>query len=148
MAKVRSVSTSRVIPASAQAIFEVLADPAQHSVIDGSGTVRGTREVPERLSLGATFGMSVKRGVKYPITNTVIEFDEGRRIAWRHFHGHIWRYELEPLQHGTKVTETFDWATSRFPRYIELFGYPKRNLADMERTLVGLAQTAVGPAAA
>ncbi len=148
MAKVRSVSTSRTIPAPPERIFEVLADPAQHSVIDGSGTVQGTREAPSRLSLGATFGMSVKRGVRYPITNTVIEFEEGRGIAWRHFHGHVWRYRLDPVDHGTRVTETFDWASSRFPRYIELLSYPRRNLADMERTLVRLAEVVVGPAAA
>ena len=27
----------------------------------------------------------------------MVEFEEGRRIAWRHFAGHIWRYILEPL---------------------------------------------------
>ena len=113
----QAVSVERVIAATPDRIFDVLADPAQHPVIDGSGTVKHTRgETPARLSLGAKFGMSMKLGVPYGITNTVVEFEDGRRIAWRHFGGHRWRYELEPADGGTRVRETYDWSTSD-PRY-------------------------------
>lgn len=37
------VTVERTIPADAAAIFDVLADPAQHPVIDGSGSVRDAR---------------------------------------------------------------------------------------------------------
>jgi uncharacterized protein YndB with AHSA1/START domain len=105
------VSASRVVPASPQEIFDLLADPRQHHVIDGSGMVQGAVSGPDRLSLGARFGMSMRMGIPYRITNTVVEFEEGRRIAWRHFGQHRWRYELEPVDGGTKVTETFDLST-------------------------------------
>ena len=105
------VSASRVIPAPPEQIFELLADPRQHHVIDGSGMVQGAASGPERLSLGATFGMSMKLGIPYRITNKVVEFEEGKRIAWRHFGRHRWRYELEPVDGGTRVTETFDLST-------------------------------------
>lgn len=33
------------------------------------------------------------------------EFDEDRLIAWRHFAGHRWRYELEPVDRATPAQE-------------------------------------------
>ena len=91
------VSRSRFIAAAPEAIFEVLATPALHSVIDGSDTVKGAQpRGPERLALGAKFGMEMNMKMDYKILNTVCEFEEGRRIAWRHFYGHVWRYLLEP----------------------------------------------------
>ncbi len=91
------VSRSRFIAAAPEAIFEVLATPALHSVIDGSDTVKGAQpRGPERLALGAKFGMEMNMKMDYKILNTVCEFEEGRRIAWRHFCGHVWRYLLEP----------------------------------------------------
>lgn len=132
----RTVSVSRVINATPDAIFDILADPARHHVIDGSGTVQAGRSGnPERLSLGARFGMDMKMGVPYRITNEVVEFDEDRRIAWRHFGHHIWRYELEPVEGGTRVTESFDWSKARFPPFYEWMGYPAKHEVNMARTL-------------
>jgi uncharacterized protein YndB with AHSA1/START domain len=137
----RKVSVTRVIPADRQAIFDLLADPAMHPRIDGSGTVRDVQEGgPERLSEGARFGMDMKMGASYKVLNTVVEFEEGERIAWRHFHGHRWRYELEDVDGGTKVTETFDWSTAKTKLTLELAGIPKRNEAGMQKTLERLEQ--------
>ena len=145
MGKKRTLSTSRVIPAPRQQIFDVLADPAMHPVIDGSGTVRDAQEGgPERLEAGATFGMQMKMGAGYKIANRVVEFDEGRRLAWCHFHGHRWRYELEDVDGGTKVTETFDWSTAKTKWTLELAGIPKKNLEAMERTLERLEDVVTG----
>jgi uncharacterized protein YndB with AHSA1/START domain len=139
--KERKVSVSRVIPADRQAIFDVLADPAMHPVIDGSGSVQDVQEGgPDRLEKGAKFGMSMKMGAPYRILNTVVEFEEGRLIAWRHFHGHRWRYELADVDGGTEVTETFDWSTAKSKLALELAGFPKKNEAGMERTLVRLEE--------
>jgi hypothetical protein len=92
--------------------------------------------------------MSMKQRVPYRVTNIVVEYEKDRRLAWRHFGGHVWRYELEPVAGGTRVTETFDWSTARSPRFIELMRYPRKHLADMERTLERLEELLVGPAAA
>jgi hypothetical protein len=126
-------------------VFAILADPRQHARIDGSGSVKEMLRGPERLTKGATFGMDMKLfGLPYKIRNTVVEFEEGRRIAWRHFGGHRWRYVLEPTAGGTKVTESFDY--SRYglvPRLVvELAGFPQRNREGIAHTLVKLKEAA------
>lgn len=136
----RVVVVERFIAASPHLIFDVLADPSRHPEIDGSGTVRASRpSAPERLSLGATFGMDMQFGVPYRIKNTVVEFEDGRLIAWRHFGGHIWRYRLTPAEGGTTVTEEFDYRTARSPVVLEMLRYPQRHRPEMERTLERLA---------
>ena len=137
MSDERKVSVSRVIDATPEAIFDVLADPGKHPIIDGSGMVQGENFGPDRLADGEKFGMKMKYAgfLPYRITNTVKEFEENKLIAWAHFGKHRWRYELEPVEGGTKVTETFDWSTSTTPKLIELMGYPKQHPANMEATL-------------
>ena len=80
-------------------------------IISHSVEVQELLKGPERLSQGATFGMDMKPfGMPYKIRNTVVEFDEGRRIAWRHFGGHRWRYVLElavfPARNRRRIEET------------------------------------------
>ena len=115
----RDVETvERVIPAPAERIFAILADPSRHSEIDGSGTVRGMKSPAQELALGSKFGMSMKLGVPYSMESTVIEFEPNRRIAWQTrppgripgklAGGRIWRYELEPVEGGTRVRESWD----------------------------------------
>jgi uncharacterized protein YndB with AHSA1/START domain len=148
---VKSVSVARVVAAPPEKIFAVLADPAQHPVIDGSGTVKHARgKQPDRLTLGAKFGMSMRLGVPYVITNTVVEFDENRLIAWRHFGGHRWRYELEPVADGTRVRETYDWSTAILGTrlYIAASGWPKRAEHAMTETLERLDAHVTGSDAA
>ena len=110
-------TVERVIPAPPEKIFALLADPSRHREIDGSGTVRDAKEGAERVALGSTFGMSMRMGLPYSMENEVIEFEENRRIAWKTrppgiFRnlggGRIWRYELEPVDGGTRVRESWD----------------------------------------
>ena len=130
------VSVERVIAADPQRIFDVLADPAQHPVIDGSGTVRDVQSGgPDRLSLGARFGMNMRLVVPYKIRNRVIEFDEPHRIAWRHFFGHVWRYTLEPDAGGTLVREEWDPNPAAVPWALVALRYPQRSHAGMHATL-------------
>lgn len=136
MSRDRTVSVARVIKASPSTIFDILADPAQHSEFDGSDTVRGSRDAaPQRLALGSKFGMNMRMGVPYVMASTVVEFEQDRLIAWAHFGKHRWRYELESVETGTLVTETFDWSTSIMPWFIEAVGYPTRHEASIEKTL-------------
>lgn len=143
----REVAVSKVIGAPPAKIFAVLTDPAKHPLIDGSGSVLRERSgAPTRLGPGSRFSMDLKRGLPYRVTNVVVEFEEGRRIAWCHFGGHRWRWQLAPVDDGsaTEVTETFDWSTSIAPRYIEWRAYPSRNRADMAATLDRLDRLVTG----
>lgn len=138
------ISESRTIDAPAQQLFDIVADPAMHPVIDGSGTVRQLRSgSADRLAPGARFGMDMHFGAPYRITNTVVEFDEGRRLAWRHFNGHVWRYLFEPQDDGrTTVTEQWDARTVWNRPLLKLAGFPKRNQDGIRATLERLADVA------
>jgi hypothetical protein len=133
----RSVSRSIDIAADPATIFNVLADPAQHPLFDGSGSVKGRTSGPPRLFLGARFAMRMRIGLPYLISNTVIEYDENRVLAWRHFDRHIWRYELAPAEDSkaTTVTETFDWAPALAPAVLEAVKFPERNTRAIEASL-------------
>jgi uncharacterized protein YndB with AHSA1/START domain len=112
------VTVERVIPASPEEVFALISDPRRHHEIDGSGTVKQAKNVPPHLELGATFGMNMRLGVPYSMVSKVVEYDEGRRLAWqtlpayplvgRFAGGRIWRYELEPVEGGTLVKESWD----------------------------------------
>jgi uncharacterized protein YndB with AHSA1/START domain len=138
-------SVERVIPAPPEKIFELLADPAKHREIDGSGTVREVKGDSERLKLGSKFGMKMKLGIPYSMNNTVIEFDEGRRIAWqprppgigKHLGGgRIWRYELEPVDGGTRVRESWDISEEKGTKWlVSMDGARKRTREGMTKTL-------------
>ena len=144
------VSRERFIAVPPEVIFEVLATPALHSAIDGSATVKGAQpRSPERLSFGARFGMEMNMAADYKILNTVSEFEEGRRIAWRHFYGHIWRYILEPATGadgtaGTRVTEQWDATAVRGKIFLRLAGYLRRHPANLEATLAKLDEYVSG----
>ncbi|WP_406830057.1 SRPBCC family protein [Pedococcus sp. KACC 23699] len=146
----RVVSSSVDIDASADVVFAILADPRQHARIDGSGSVREAVSGPARLSRGATFGIDMKMaGLPYRISNRVVEFEEGRLIAWRHFGGHRWRYLLEPVGEGTRVTESFDYSMYAAPQrlLIEALGFPARNRQGIAATLHKLKSVAEADAA-
>lgn len=131
-----SVSASIVVRASAERIFDVLADPRQHPIFDGSGTVIEGISGPQRLSLNETFGMRMRIAWGYRITNTVVEFENNRLIAWKHPSPHRWRYELEPLgEQETTVVETFDYSRMPLPGIVRKTGMPRRNLRSIENTL-------------
>lgn len=147
----RIVTESIDVAAPAATVFAILADPRQHARIDGSGSVQEIVEGPERLERGSEFGAQMRLfGVPYRISNRVVEFEEGRRIAWRHFGGHRWRYELEALGDGrTRVTESFDYSMyGPGPRlFIELLRFPSRNREGIEATLLRLCDAAEADAA-
>lgn len=139
------VARSVVVAAPAPRIFSILAAPSRHSEIDASGSVRGVRFGPERLGLGERFAMDMRIVAPYRMSNRVVEFEEGRRIAWRHQGPHRWRWELEELDDGTtRVTETFDYSyASRLARaFYVLAGWPSRNARSIEATLLRLKDAA------
>ena len=144
------ITVERVIPAEPAAIFALVADANRHKDIDGSGTVVAAKGEPEPLALGATFGMAMKMGVPYSMVSTVIEFEADRRIAWQTtgpgkvggmVGGRIWRYELEPVDGGTKVRESWDISKeSWFTKPVVKAFAAKETAKNMAKTLERIEQ--------
>ena len=110
----RVVSASLDIAAGPGPIFELIADPAQQPRWDGNDNLAGAPAGQRVRRTGDVFTMTLTRGGIRE--NHVVEFDEGRRIAWLPAEpgqgppGHLWRWELEPAgASGTRVTCTYDW---------------------------------------
>ena len=119
------VSASREIAAGAGQIFELIADPAQQPRWDGNDNLAAAAAGQRVRRTGEVFTMTLTQGSVRE--NHVVEFDEGRRIAWtpaepgREPPGHLWRWELEPAGLSrTLVTSTYDWTRltdeTRLPR--------------------------------
>lgn len=131
----RTVTASTVVGAPPERVFDLLADPHRHHEFDGSGSVRAAVSGPHRLALGDRFGMDMKIVLPYRISNRVVEFAENRRIGWCHFAKAVWRYDLEAVEGGTRITETFDYGGSPFARGMELLKFPQKNAKSIRDTL-------------
>jgi uncharacterized protein YndB with AHSA1/START domain len=108
------VSASREIAAGPAPIFDLIADPAEQPRWDGNDNLAAAQVGQRVRRTGDVFTMALTRGGVRE--NHVVEFDEGRRIAWLPSEpghqppGHLWRWELEPVGPSrTRVTHTYDW---------------------------------------
>jgi uncharacterized protein YndB with AHSA1/START domain len=126
------VSASRDIAAPAEAIFELIADPSQQPQWDGNNNLAEAPAGQRIRAVGDVFVMTLHQGAVrgnqgVVRENHVVEFVEGRRIAWRPSEpgqsppGHLWRWELAPIDSTrTQVTHTYDWThltdPGRIPR--------------------------------
>ena len=110
----RIVSASREVHAEPDRIFELIADPARQPEWDGNDNLAEAAEGQRVRSVGAVFAMTLTIGAVRE--NHVVEFVEGRRIAWKPAEpghppiGQLWRWEVEPLGDGRAlVRHTYDW---------------------------------------
>jgi hypothetical protein len=101
--------------------------------------------------------MSMKLGVPYTTSNTVIEYEPDRRIAWQTklsgplgkvIGGRIWRYELEDAEGGTKVIETWDITRDKQGFLLKHGPVSKQTADHMTKTLERLAEITEASAAA
>jgi uncharacterized protein YndB with AHSA1/START domain len=111
----RVVNASRDISAGSREIFELIADPAQQPRWDGNDNLAQAPAGQRVRRVGDVFLMELTKGEVRE--NHVVEFEEGRRIAWTPARpgkapaGHLWRWELEPIDTSvTRVTHTYDWS--------------------------------------
>ena len=100
-----------VINRPASELFDFIANPKNHPKIDGSKMVRGKAYGPKRLSMNSWFVMRQLRFGKIPylMPNKVVEFEEGKLIAWRNASPSRWRYEFVAQSDATtQVTQYLD----------------------------------------
>jgi uncharacterized protein YndB with AHSA1/START domain len=150
-----TVSVERVIKAPPSRIFALLADAGNHASFDGSESVNHASKESVPLSMGSKFGMAM-RGRKetlflpYRTTNTVIEYQPDRRIAWKTtalgglVGGRIWRYELSPTDGGTLVRETWDVSQDKQKWMITSGSMPRLTAQGIRATLERIAKPLEG----
>lgn len=121
----RVVSAFRAVAAPAEEIFELIADPAQQPRWDGNDNLSSAEPGQRVTAVGDVF-ITVLTHDGVTRENHVVEFVEGRLIAWRPAEpgrtppGHLWRWELEPIGEGlTRVTHTYDWSRLQDPNRLE-----------------------------
>jgi uncharacterized protein YndB with AHSA1/START domain len=153
-----SLSATTVIAAPAEAVFAVLADPAKHAAIDGTGWVCESVDGARLTAAGQVFRMGMYHpnhpDGHYQIANLVEAFDAPRAISWKpgteaedgtlSFGGWIWRYDLSsegPSE--TAVTLSYDW--SAVPDAIrEHIGFPPFPVTHLDNSLSHLADLVAG----
>jgi uncharacterized protein YndB with AHSA1/START domain len=147
----RVVSATHEIAAPAADIFELIADPAQQPRWDGNANLAEAATGQRVRQVGDVFLMTLTRDAAIR-ENHIVEFEEGRLIAWRPSEvgrrppGHLWRWELEPLDaRSTRVTHTYDWTEltdrKRLPRARSTT--PDKLLGSITR-LAAIAESASG----
>lgn len=120
-----TVSATTIINAPAAAIFAVLAEPANHAAIDGTGWVCEPLDNQRLTAEGQVFRMTMYHpnhpDGTYQMANRVQVFDPPRAISWKpgydsgdgslRFGGWVWRYDLTQAgPSGTQVTLSYDWS--------------------------------------
>lgn len=141
----RVVSATSTIAAPAAEIFELIADPSQQPRWDGNDNLSASNSPRVRRN-GEVFVMNITKGTERD--NHVVEFEEGRRIAWRPADpgqppaGHLWRWELDPIDdRHTTVTHTYDWTELTDQRRLPRAGQTSSNwLAVSLERLAGLVE--------
>lgn len=116
------IDVTRTIKADAAEIFAVLTDPQGHVAIDASGMLMDADGDPV-AKVGDQFVVHMDREAlgdvplgHYDVTVTIERFTADREIAWsiqgtgRPSIGHIYGYQLEPVEDGTLVTSYYDWS--------------------------------------
>lgn len=149
-----SASATTVINAPAEAIFAVLADPAKHAAIDGTGWVRESLDRKPLTAAGQIFRMSMYHpnhpDGTYEMANQVEAFDPPNTISWKpgsdagdgtlSFGGWIWRYDLTPAGPSkTTVTLSYDWSAVPNP-VREHIGFPPFPPEHLGNSLAHLAE--------
>ncbi|WIX74970.1 polyketide cyclase [Amycolatopsis carbonis] len=149
-----NVSATLTIAVPASTVFAVLADPATHSAIDGTGWVREPVDRALLTEVGQLFRMDMCYGEGYRVINKVQVLEPPRVVGWftgqekedgeLEFGGWNWRYDLRPLGPcDTEVTLSYDW--SAVPSFIRDRGirfppFPPDHLVNSLHHLAALAK--------
>jgi len=110
----RVVSVSREVRAESDRIFELIADPTRQPEWDGNDNLADAPPGQRVHAVGDVFSMTLTKGTVRE--NHVVEFAEGRLIAWKPAEpgqppvGHLWRWQIEPIDdERSLVVHTYDW---------------------------------------
>ena len=154
----QNVSATLTVAAPAARVFAVLADPAAHAAIDGTGWVQEAADRAPLTEVGQVFRMDMYHpnhpDGNYQMANKVQVLDPPRAIGWLpatdakgdgnlKFGGWTWRYDLAPLGPAeTQVTLTYDWSAvpPRIREYIQFPPFGPGHLANSLQHLADLCR--------
>ncbi|HEY1574610.1 MAG TPA: SRPBCC family protein [Pseudonocardiaceae bacterium] len=117
------IEVERQIAAPAAAIFAVVSDPKGHVLIDSSGMLQSAEGEPAR-QVDDTFLVHMDREAlgdvqlgKYDVTIKITRYEPDAHIEWTVTSpridppiGHVYGYQLKPVEGGTAVTSYYDWS--------------------------------------
>ncbi|MCV7170057.1 polyketide cyclase [Mycobacterium manitobense] len=153
------ITATTTVDASADTVFAILADPAQHAAIDGTGWVREPLDAKALTQVGQIFDVAMYHDNAefsdghYEVANRVVHFDRPHAIAWEpgqrssergdiEFGGWIWRYDLTAeAPSRTRVTLTYDWSSVP-PHVREQIDFPPFEPEHLQNSLDHLAELA------
>lgn len=152
-----TLTATTTVQAPAEAVFDVLADPATHAAIDGTGWVRDALDGVRLTEPGQIFRMGMYHenhpDGTYQMANRVEVLERPTVIAWQpgqdadgdgelRFGGWLWRYDLAPVDpQRTEVTLSYDW--SAVPESLrEHITFPPFGVDHLDRSLRHLAALA------
>ncbi len=120
------INATTTIESSPDSVFEVLADPASHPAIDGTGWLREALDATPLTNAGQVFRIAMYHDnhpdKHYEMANKVEVFDPPHAIAWQpgqlseqtgelECGGWVWRYDLAATgPSSTTVTLSYDWS--------------------------------------
>ncbi|WP_367125553.1 polyketide cyclase [Streptomyces phytohabitans] len=156
------VSATLTVPAPAARVFAVLADPAAHAAIDGTGWVQEPVDLAPLTAVGQLFRMGMYHSGHpdgtYEVVNRVHVYEPPRAVGWftgyrrddgeLEFGGWYWRYDLERLDPSTTaVTLTYDWSAvpDSVRAYLRFPMFGPHHLTDSLTHLSTLATTTPPP---
>ena len=144
-----NVRLSKTFQATADELFDVLAQPDRHAELDGSDMVVSAAGNTRLSEVGQKFTMNMHwdhLGGDYRTDNYVNELIPHRRLGWLTADagaepaGWAWLWEFEPNpQGGTEVTLTYDWSQVTDPEVLARVEFPVVSRAQLEESMDNLA---------
>lgn len=149
------LSVQRAIAADPATIFAILTNPEGHVAVDASGMLMAAEGDPV-TAVGDRFVVRMDRESlndyplgEYTVNVVIARFERDRAIAWtidgvaQPPIGHVYGYELAPIDGGTMVTSYYDWSDIH-PQYRDAAGsiFPVISETNLRATLGILARVA------
>jgi hypothetical protein len=151
-----NLTATTTVAAAPAKVFALLADPASHAAIDGTGWVREPVDQAPLTEVGQIFRIGMYHpnhpDGDYQMANRVEVLDSPNAIGWLpgqegpdgqlQFGGWTWRYDLASLGPSqTEVTLSYDW--SAVPQAVrEHIQFPPFSPEHLSNSLNNLAQLA------
>ena len=142
------ITVERVIPASTDAIFDVLSNPERHVALDGSGFIRSTQGAQRIKAVGDVFTMNMDgphMGGEYQTDNHVTGYADNALLAWQTAPagteppGWEWVWELTAQgPDSTLVRHTYDWSKVTDKALLAKVKFPLVTPDQLDDTLVRL----------